>query len=147
MIEITDRRIDTGEVLSSVESPRAGAAILFVGSTREWTSGRQTASLDYECYRDMAIEKMYELEVEARHRWQLVGCSIVHRIGHLPIGEISVAIAVSSAHRIQAFKAVQWLIDTLKAEVPIWKKENWADGDVEWVHPDGGEPTQVVETS
>ena len=68
-------------------------------------------------------------------RWPLVECAIVHRLGHVELGEASVAIAVSSAHRDVAFAAGKWLIDTLKVVVPIWKKENWADGTTEWVHP------------
>src|SRR4029077_10452287 len=95
----------------------------------------QTASLDYECYPEMARHKLAELESQARARWTIEGCAIVHRVGHLPIGEASVAVAVSTAHRQAAFEAGQWLIDTLKEVVPIWKKENWADGRSQWVHP------------
>ncbi|HUT12894.1 MAG TPA: molybdenum cofactor biosynthesis protein MoaE, partial [Thermoguttaceae bacterium] len=75
------------------------------------------------------------LETEARRRWPLVEAAIVHRLGHLPLGEISVAIAVSSPHRHAAFEAGRWLIDRIKEVVPIWKKENYADGSDEWVHP------------
>jgi molybdopterin synthase catalytic subunit len=135
MIDITTHPIDTESLLRQVGSPKAGAVVLFLGTTREFTLGRQTASLDYECYGDMAREKLAELEAQARARWPIVGCTIVHRVGHLPIGEASVAIAVSTAHRQSAFEAGQWLIDTLKEVVPIWKKENWADGGSQWVHP------------
>lgn len=83
----------------------------------------------------MARTKLSELECEARQRWPLIECAVVHRLGHLELGEASVAVAVSSPHRQAAFEAGQWLIDTLKQVVPIWKKENWADGTVEWVHP------------
>jgi molybdopterin synthase catalytic subunit len=108
---------------------------LFLGTTREFTRGRRTQSLDYECYPEMAEKKLAELEAEARRRWPLTGCSIVHRLGHLELGEASIAIAVSSPHRHDAFAAGQWLIDTIKEVVPIWKCENWADGSREWVHP------------
>ena len=135
MIEIISQPIDATLVLESVQSPNAGASVLFVGSTREWTEEKQTASLDYECYEEMAILKLQELETEARGRWPLIGCSLVHRVGPVEIGEASVVIAVSSAHRKPAFEAGQWLIDTLKTEVPIWKKEKWRNGDSEWVHP------------
>jgi molybdopterin synthase catalytic subunit len=121
--------------LDAVASPNAGAAVLFLGVTREFTNGRRTESLDYECYAEMAVAKMSELEAEALQRWPLEGCCIIHRVGHLEIGEASVAIAVSSPHRADAFAAGQWLIDTLKEVVPIWKKENWQDGAAEWVHP------------
>jgi molybdopterin synthase catalytic subunit len=86
----------------------------------------------------MAQKKLAELEAEARQRWPLTGCAIVHRVGHVDLGAASVAIAVSSPHRQAAFAAGQWLIDTLKKVVPIWKKENWADGTSQWVHPGEG---------
>jgi molybdopterin synthase catalytic subunit len=135
MIRLTDKPIVPAEVLANVQSDAAGAIILFLGTTRRETAGRSTASLDYEAYPEMARLKLTELEEEARRRWPLVGCSIVHRLGHLEIGEASVAIAISSAHRDAAFAAGQWLIDTLKQIVPIWKRENWADGESQWVHP------------
>jgi molybdopterin synthase catalytic subunit len=135
MISLTTTSIDPAAVLASVASNDAGAVVLFLGTTREFTQGRRTASLDYECYPEMAEKKLTELEAEARHRWPLVGCEIVHRLGHLELGDASIAIAVSSPHRADAFAAGQWLIDTIKQVVPIWKQENWADGTKEWVHP------------
>ena len=135
MISLTHQPIDSATVLASVASTDAGAVVLFLGTTREFTRGRQTTSLDYECYPEMAEKKLAELESEARHRWPLTGCAIVHRLGHLELGEASIAIAVSSPHRQVAFEAGKWLIDTIKEVVPIWKQENWADGTSEWVHP------------
>jgi molybdopterin synthase catalytic subunit len=135
MISLTPQPIDPADVLAQVASHDAGAVVLFLGTTREFTRGRRTASLDYECYPEMAESKLAELEAEARSRWPLTGCSIVHRLGHLALGEASIAIAVSSPHRHDAFAAGQWLIDTIKEVVPIWKQENWADGTSEWVHP------------
>jgi molybdopterin synthase catalytic subunit len=143
MIDITTERIDTESVLRAAGSPNAGAIVLFLGTTREFTRGRQTASLEYECYPEMARQKLAQLEAEARRRWPLEGCAIVHRVGHLEIGEASVAVAVSTAHRHAAFEAGQWLIDTLKELVPIWKKENWSDGESQWVHP-GLDTSRVV---
>lgn len=140
MIELTEKPIDTQEVLRRVSSNQAGAVVLFLGTTREFTRGRQTLSLNYECYAGMAKKKLAELESQAHQRWPLVATAIVHRIGHLGLGEASVAIGVSSAHRQDAFEAGKWLIDTLKEVVPIWKQENWADGTTEWVHP-GMEPS------
>jgi molybdopterin synthase catalytic subunit len=132
---LTHDPIDVPALLDSVGSAQAGAVVLFLGTTREFTQGRQTASLDYECYPQMAEKKLAELEAEARRRWPIVECGIVHRLGRLELGEASVAIAVSTPHRRDAFEAGQWLIDTLKQVVPIWKKENWTDGTTEWVHP------------
>lgn len=138
-VALTHEPIDSTAVLSAVSSNEAGAVVLFLGTTREFTHGRRTASLDYECYPQMAEQKLAELEAEARRRWPLTGCSIVHRLGHLELGEASIAIAVSSPHRADAFAAGQWLIDTIKVVVPIWKCENWADGTKEWVHPGLGD--------
>lgn len=135
MVEITYETIDTQQVLASVSSPAAGAVVLFLGTTREFTRGRQTSHLVYECYPEMARQKLTELAQIASERWQLTGCAIVHRLGRLELEEASVAVAVSSAHRQAAFDAGKWLIDTLKEEVPIWKQEHWADGQTEWVHP------------
>src|SRR4051794_31162735 len=135
MVEITSEPIDVPAVLAAASSPLAGAVVLFLGTTREWTEGRRTAWLEYECYEAMARQVIGELEAEARARWQLENCEIVHRVGRVNVGEASVAIAVSSPHRQAAFEAGQWLIDRLKVLVPIWKKENWTEGGSEWVHP------------
>lgn len=135
MIQITSDPIDSAAVLQHVASNRAGAVVLFVGTTREFTGERRTESLDYECYGGMAEKKMAELEAQTRERWPIVECAIVHRVGRLDPGEASVAIAVSSPHRGDAFEAGKWLIDTLKEVVPIWKKENWSGGTSDWVHP------------
>ncbi len=135
MIEITEGPIDHAALTERVRSDRAGAVCTFLGTVREMTGDRRTASLDYEAYPEMALGKMAELEAEARRRWPVVDMAMVHRVGHLDLGEISVAIVVSCPHRHQAFDACRWLIDTLKEVVPIWKKEVWADGTEEWVHP------------
>jgi molybdopterin synthase catalytic subunit len=135
VVSLTEQPIDSTAVLAQVASNDAGAVVVFLGTTREFTHGRRTQSLDYECYPEMAKKKLAELETEARKRWPLVACSIVHRLGHLEPGEASIAIAVSSPHRADAFAAGRWLIDTIKEVVPIWKRENWADGTSEWVHP------------
>jgi molybdopterin synthase catalytic subunit len=135
MISLTHSPIDPSAVLAQVSSNDAGAVVLFLGTTREFTKGKQTASLDYECYPEMAEAKLAELEATAREKWPLVHVSIVHRLGRLGLGEASIAIGVSSPHRQAAFEAGKWLIDTIKEDVPIWKQENWADGTSEWVHP------------
>jgi molybdopterin synthase catalytic subunit len=135
MIELSDKPIDVMAVLDRVQSPAAGAVVLFLGTTREMTAGRRTQSLEYECYPEMARKKLVELEAEARRSWPITACAIVHRLGHLELGEASVAVAVSTPHREDALAAAKWLIDTIKEEVPIWKCENWADGTTEWVHP------------
>jgi molybdopterin synthase catalytic subunit len=92
-------------------------------------------ALDYEAYPGMAEKKMAEIEQETRARWLVGDPALVHRLGHLEVGEVSVAVAVSCPHRAEAFAAGRHAIDRLKELVPIWKKENWADGSTEWVHP------------
>lgn len=135
MIALTHDPIDVPALLAHVSSPLAGAVVLFLGTTRQVTGSRQTDALTYECYPEMAERQLSELEQQARSRWPLVECGIVHRLGYLVPGEASVAVAVSSPHRQAAFEAGKWLIDTLKEVVPIWKQEHWADGTTEWVHP------------
>jgi molybdopterin synthase catalytic subunit len=135
LAELVEGPIEVERLLAAAARPDCGAVVLFLGTTRASTDGRATESLDYECYSEMARAKLADLESEARRRWDLAGCAIVHRLGHLEIGEASVVIAVSAPHRDAAFAAGQWLIDTLKQVVPIWKRENWADGSSKWVHP------------
>jgi molybdopterin synthase catalytic subunit len=135
MIQLTNQPIDTAALLDRTRHPEAGAVVLFLGTTRELTDGRQTVALDYEAYREMAERQLAELEAEARRRWPVIECIVVHRLGRVPPAEASVAIAVSTPHRSDAFAAGQWLIDSLKRDVPIWKREQWADGTAEWVHP------------
>lgn len=142
MYQITNEPIDPQAVLESVRSPMAGAIVLFLGVARQFTAGRETRALDYQCYSQMAEQKLAELEAEARRRWPLTAVTLVHRVGHLQIQDISVAVAVSAAHRQDAFQAGQWLIDTLKEVVPIWKQEHWADGTSEWVHPGINRPKE-----
>ena len=135
MIEITETPIDHAALTEQVRSSRAGAVVTFLGTVREMTGDRRTTSLDYEAYPEMARARLADLESESRRRWPVIEAAIVHRVGHLGLGEVSVAVAVSCPHRKQAFEACRWIIDTLKEVVPIWKRELWADGTDEWVHP------------
>jgi len=136
MIELTDDPIDVAAVLEAAQSPNAGAVVLFLGTVRGVTDDRHTEFLEYECHAEMAQNQLAELAREARSKWPLTGCVVVHRLGHLEVGQTSVAIAVSSPHRQEAFQAGQWLIDRIKEVVPIWKKENYTDGTSDWVHPE-----------
>ena len=135
MIKLTRNMIDPGALAELVRSHQAGAVVVFLGTVREVTDGRCTVTLEYEAYPEMADHQLKLLEQEARERWPLENVAMIHRLGHLELGEVSVGVAVSSAHRRQAFEAAQFLIDELKVRVPIWKKENWEDGETEWVHP------------
>ena len=141
MIRLTHDPIDYFALTESVRTSAAGAVVSFLGTVREMTDGRRTVALDYDAYPEMATAKMQELADRAREKWPVTGVAISHRLGHLELGDISVAVAVSAPHRHQAFDAGRFLIDELKIVVPIWKKENWSDGTTEWVHPD---PSQHV---
>jgi len=135
MIQLTPEAIDPSACLAQVADRDAGAVVLFLGTARETTGPRRTDSLDYDAYAPMAEKQLASLEVEARRRWPILECIVAHRLGHLEIGEASVAVAVSAPHREEAFAAARWLIDAIKEKVPIWKKENWTDGTSQWVHP------------
>ena len=124
-------------VLSAgVLSAQDGAAVVFEGIVRDNTRGRRTLYLDYEAYESMALKQMETLCERARSNFPIRAVTLVHRLGRLKIGEISVLIVVASAHRGPAFEACRWIIDTLKKTVPIWKKEHFEDGAV-WAD---GEP-------
>jgi molybdopterin synthase catalytic subunit len=135
MVLLTTNIIDYDQLTEQVRRKDAGAVVLFLGTVREVTNGRVTAALDYEAYPEMAEKKMAEIERETRERWPVGEMAMVHRLGHLDLGEVSVAAAVSCPHRHQAFEACRYAIDRLKDMVPIWNNENWADGATEWVHP------------
>lgn len=135
-IELTYDAIDTGVVLDRIKSGADGAVTVFDGIVRNNTRGRRTLYLDYSAYDDMALSQMQTLAAEAVERFGVRDVAMVHRLGRLEIGETSILIAVASAHRGVTFDACRWLIDTLKKQVPIWKKEVFVDGAV-WV---AGEP-------
>ena len=135
MIHLTREPIDHGALSEQVRRADCGAVVTFLGTVRDLTGERLTVALDYEAYPRMAEKTMVEIEQETRQRWPVGEMVMLHRLGHLDVGEISVAVAVSCPHRGQAFEACRYAIDRLKELVPIWKKENWADGSTEWVHP------------
>jgi molybdopterin synthase catalytic subunit len=135
MIQLTREPIDYHALTESVRRASCGAVVTFLGTVRDLTGDQATVALDYEAYPGMAEKKLLEIEADARSRWPVGEIAMIHRLGHLDVGDISVAIAVSCPHRGQAFEACRHAIDRLKELVPIWKKENWADGRTEWVHP------------
>ena len=132
MIKIVREQIAIEEVLQSVQDPSAGGIDMFIGTTRNHSGGKEVLSLEYQAYEPMALKMMNEIGEESQRRWHLKKISLVHRVGVVAIGEASVVIAVSSAHRREAFEACRFAIDKLKQDVPIWKKEVFADGEV-WV--------------
>ena len=138
MIRLTTEPIDYYALTQEVRRHDCGAVVTFLGTVRDLTDGRETVALDYEAYPGMAEKKLAEIEAETRTRWPVGEIALVHRLGHLEVGAVSVAVGVSCPHRAEAFAACRHAIDRLKELVPIWKKENWADGRTEWVHPGGG---------
>ena len=132
MIRISSDPIDAASVIESVKSDSVGGIDVFIGTTRNQSRGRPVVKLEYEAYIPMATTCLDDIVREARRRWNLQAASIVHRVGVVAVGEASVVIAVSSAHRDEAFQACRFLIDRLKEVVPIWKREYFADGTAEW---------------
>jgi molybdopterin converting factor subunit 1 len=136
VVEIIRAPIDATALRQRLQCPRDGAVVVFHGVVRNHSRfdgrERQTLFLKYEAYEPMAVRRMRELADEARRRWAISAVAIQHRLGRLEIGEASVVIVVTAAHRRAAFEACAWLIDSLKRTVPIWKKEHFSDGS-EWV--------------
>jgi molybdopterin synthase catalytic subunit len=136
LVEITDEVIEADEIVTAMKTGADGAVCVFDGIVRDNTRGRKTLYLDYEAYREMALGQMRGLAAEAVTKFGVRDVALVHRLGRLMVGETSVLVVVASAHRGAGFDACRWLIDTLKKTVPIWKKEQFADGAI-WVD---GEP-------
>jgi len=135
-IQLTDHILSVQTCLEQAMSGGAGAVNIFIGTVRNNTQGRQVVRLEYEAYAPMARSEMRKIAEQARQRWTIHGIAIHHRVGVLQVGEAAVIIAVTTPHRAESFAACQWVIDTLKQTVPIWKKEVFEDGEV-WVaaHP------------
>lgn len=136
MIAITEESINTLEIIAAVQADGAGAINVFIGTVRNQTQAKPVVQLDFEAYDSMAIKKMQEIANQAAAKWSIQKVAIVHRKGSLQIGDAAVVIAVSTPHRKASFEACEYIIDTLKEVVPIWKKEIFEDGAV-WVaaHP------------
>ncbi|MEN8250074.1 MAG: molybdenum cofactor biosynthesis protein MoaE [Bacteroidota bacterium] len=135
-VKITERQLNTSEIISMVESDNSGSINVFIGTVRNYTKGKEVIRLEFEAYESMAIKEMQKIIDEVKKRWPINHIVIHHRVGALNIGDIPVVIAVSTPHRKDGFEACQFAIDTLKETVPIWKKEIFEDGE-EWVsaHP------------
>lgn len=138
---LTATTIDVPETLRWVEDPSCGAIASFLGTVREspavsGNSGKEVTGLSYEAHEALAGERLRSICTEAAGRWDLVKVAAYHRTGHCPLGEVTVVIACSSPHRREALDACAWLIDTIKASVPIFKKEMYSDGS-DWVGAEG----------
>ena len=132
MFRITAEPLDAQALMEAVRCDAAGAVALFAGVVRNENLNRPVEYLEYDAYPPMAERKMAEIAEQVRARWPVTGIAMAHRTGRLEIGEASVIIAVSSPHRADAIEACHYAIDTLKATVPIWKKEVFEGGE-EWL--------------
>lgn len=128
MSKLVSRTIDSRAVIQEVEGPAAGAILTFAGTVRDNHLGRDVTGIEYHAYEDMAVREMDRIEAAAAARWPGIKIRLVHRIGFLEVGEASVLIAVGAAHRKEGFEALRYAIDTIKENVPIWKKEMYKDG-------------------
>lgn len=132
-VAVTADGLNPGVLLDEVSRDSAGATVLFVGTVRDHSEGRDGVThLVYEAYIEHVEQRIAEIFEEAAKAWPLLAVAIEHRVGVVQLGEPSVAVAVSTAHREDAFAAGRFLIDELKARAPIWKQENWAEGR-EWI--------------
>lgn len=133
---VTEDSLDVQGIIKLVEAPDGGAINVFVGTVRNATSGKAVLKLEFEAYEPMATKELSKIVKKAKSRWPILRVAVHHRTGLLPIGEVPVVIALSTPHRTAGFEACQFIIDTLKETVPIWKKEYFEDGEI-WVaaHP------------
>ncbi len=136
LVAVSAAPIDAAALVDFVSSPECGAVVLFLGTVRNHSRGKTDVThLEYEAYDGVVESKLAEIVAEAMARWPVPRVAAVHRVGSLAVGESSVAVAVASPHRADAFEAGRYLIDELKKRVPIWKKEHWPGG-AEWVRED-----------
>ena len=133
LVAVVAGAIDASTALGFVTAPDCGAIVLFLGTVRDHSPGKiGITHLEYEAYEGVVEPKIREIVAEAREKWPIRRAVALHRTGDLVVGDVSVAVAVSSPHRTDAFAAGRYLIDELKSRAPIWKKEHWPGG-AEWV--------------
>ena len=132
MTYLTDQPIDSAALVRGVVRPGDGAYVLFEGVVRDHNEGKRVESIEYDAYRPMAAKEMARVVDDVRRAFPDVAVAVIHRLGHLVIGDASIAIVCASPHRAEAFDACRMVIDHIKQTVPIWKKERGPDGE-EWV--------------
>jgi molybdopterin synthase catalytic subunit len=130
--KITPSEIEVEEVIGKVSDIESGAMVVFIGTVRKSSRGREVKYLEYEAYGEMALREFAKIGQEIKQMWNVRKLAIVHRIGKLNLGEISVLIVVTAPHRDEAYRASRYVIEKLKQSVPIWKKEVWEGGE-EWI--------------
>jgi len=137
-VQLTRSPIDVGALLGAVGRPGAGAVAVFLGTVRDRHAGRAVTGLHYDAYVSMAIRSLEQIGRDAESRWPIESGVLVHRLGDLEIGEASVVAAVACAHRAEAFEACRFLIERTKTDVPIWKRESYAEGVSAWLDGSSG---------
>jgi len=136
-VTLVENPIDSAKMLARANRPKCGSVLLFLGTTRQWTGTEETDFLFYEAYHEMALHGLREIASDAAERWGLEWVEIVHRLGRVAVGEASVAVVIASPHRKESFAAGEWIMDRLKADVPIWKREHSPDEkSPQWQHPE-----------
>ncbi|XP_018307920.1 molybdopterin synthase catalytic subunit [Mycetomoellerius zeteki] len=131
-VKLQQEELNIAEIMELVTFPNCGAISNFIGITRDNFENKKVIKLEYEAYESMALKEMINICNKIRSQWDVEGIAIYHRIGEVPISKASVVIAVSSSHREQSLKAVEYAINALKASVPIWKKEVYETGEPQW---------------
>ena len=134
MFKLTDIAIDPSALTKALNNDAAGAVVSFEGRVRDHNDGKAVDHLVYESYEKLAAKEAEAILKEARERYPVLEAHCVHRVGRLEIGEVAVWVAVASAHRKEAFDACEFIIDSIKHRLPIWKKETYSDGSYEWVN-------------
>lgn len=129
---LTREPIDVGDIVAQVSDPRRGGTVLFLGSVRRSEEDGPVASIEYSAYEEMVVAEFERIVAEARERWPDAVCRAVHRVGHVPVGEPSIAVAASAAHREEAFEACRFAIEEAKRRLPVWKRERFDDGATRW---------------
>jgi len=145
VIQVTREPLDPEAITAAVRDDASGGVVTFLGTTRNETGGRRVLYLEYEAYEDMAGKMLARIADEVAAKWGIHRASIAHRFGRLEIGEVSLVVAVASPHRVAAFEACQYVVDRIKENVPIWKKEVFEDGGV-WVGLEAGHHASTVST-
>jgi molybdopterin synthase catalytic subunit len=133
MVRLTEAPLDTAAALSFVADPAAGGTVLFTGTVRRNSAAGEVTGLDYEAWDERALATMEQIGEELFGRWPVRRVALLHRTGHLMVGEVSVVVCCSAPHRAEAFEAARHGIERIKGQVPIWKKERLSTGEAHWV--------------
>ncbi len=132
MIKILNQAPDINQMILDVKTPNNGAIVVFLGVTRKYTKNREVLRLEYQTYESMALTEINKICTKIKNIWGIKDIEVFHRIGVVNVGDISLALVLGSAHRSECFDAVRYFVNQLKITVPIWKKEQFVDGEV-WV--------------